>query len=78
MSCNNCGHAESFVLLVDLAALVTLDAPANPGESPDATPDDDRSRRRGWSLTARCPACDSTDVAIDATTLLSRAAATRS
>ncbi|WP_440005794.1 hypothetical protein [Halomicrococcus sp. SG-WS-1] len=77
MSCNNCGHAGSFVLLVDLAALVTLDAPANSGASPDAEPDD-RCRQREWSLTARCPACDSTDVAVDATTLLSRAAATRS
>ncbi|WP_433623961.1 hypothetical protein [Halomicrococcus sp. NG-SE-24] len=77
MSCNNCGHAGSFVLLVDLAALVTLDAPANSGESPDAK-SDDRCRRREWSLTAQCPACDSSVVASTATSVLSRAAATRS
>jgi hypothetical protein len=76
MSCNNREHAESFVLLVDLAALVALDAPAASGPSSEATPDD--GRRREWSLTARCPACDSTDVAVDAATLLSRAAVVRS
>ncbi|WP_458205535.1 hypothetical protein [Haladaptatus sp. NG-SE-30] len=56
MTCQNCGHTDSFVLLVDLATHVT---------ETDTTPLD-------WSLAVQCPSCESTGVAIDPPDLLAR------
>ena len=92
-NCNNCGYAESFVLLVELATLVTPDALADPDhpsgvdapaveviETPpaDDSPGGERSRERSWSLAVQCPACGSTDVGVDATELLAYVSTTRS
>ncbi|WP_101294710.1 hypothetical protein [Halegenticoccus soli] len=59
MRCRNCGHADRFVLLVELAALVAEDA-SGPADAE-------------WSLSVECPACASTDVTGDAGDLLGRA-----
>lgn len=47
MRCRNCGHADGFVLLVELAVVVH-------GSSEFSAPD--------WGLSLECPACSSTDV----------------
>lgn len=64
LHCRNCGHAESVVLLVELAAEVQTGG----GESPP------REAGRDWSLDAACPDCASTDLAGDPNALLSRVA----
>jgi hypothetical protein len=56
MTCQNCGHTDSFVLLVDIAARVT---------ETDTTPLD-------WSLAVQCPRCESTDVAVEPSDLFAR------
>ena len=63
--CHNCGHSESFVLLVELAFPVPFD-------SGDA----ERGSGRDCSLVVQCPACDSTDVGVSASELLARYAST--
>ncbi|EFW93323.1 hypothetical protein ZOD2009_05647 [Haladaptatus paucihalophilus DX253] len=56
MNCQNCGHSDSFVLLLDLATRVS-DA--------ETTPLD-------WSFCLQCPACESTDVDGDPSKLFAR------
>lgn len=56
MTCQNCGHTDSFVLLLDTATCVT---------PTDTTP-------LRWSFSVQCPACDSTDVDIDPAHLFDR------
>ncbi|WP_458190120.1 hypothetical protein [Haladaptatus sp. NG-WS-4] len=56
MTCKNCGHTDSFVLLVDIAARIS---------EAERTPLD-------WSLAVQCPTCASTDVTVDSTDLLAR------
>lgn len=64
--CYNCGHSDSFVLLVELAFPV----PFGSG--------DERESGRDCSLVVQCPACDSTDVGVPASELLARYASTTS
>ncbi|MEZ3144134.1 hypothetical protein [Halobaculum sp. MBLA0143] len=61
LHCRNCGHAESVVLLVELAAEVRTDEGGGP-----------RAAGRDWSLDAACTACSSTDLAGDPNALLDR------
>ncbi|WP_227353876.1 hypothetical protein [Haladaptatus salinisoli] len=56
MTCQNCGHTDSFVLLLDVAARIT---------ETDIAPLD-------WSLAVQCPRCESTHVAADPGDLLAR------
>lgn len=66
--CRNCGHADSVVLLVDLATeLPTRDRPRGQradGRERTAPPYGTR-RPTDWSLDVACPACSSTDLAGD-------------
>ncbi|USZ67717.1 hypothetical protein NGM10_13400 [Halorussus salilacus] len=74
-TCHNCGHAGTFVLLVEFA-LAVRDGSPNPDSTDSDRPDRGdsthagRSTRREWSLSVQCPACDSTDVGVAATDLL--------
>ncbi|MFB6177161.1 MAG: hypothetical protein ABEI99_08490 [Halobaculum sp.] len=73
LHCRNCGHTESFVLLVELATTVRIAGPAEEGDgssgrSPVECPG--RDHPTDWSLHAACPECSSTDLAGDPTRLL--------
>jgi hypothetical protein len=72
MHCRNCGHADRFVLLVELAALVGVLEPEPAVESDDRTDSSGRRAETAWSISLECPACASTDVSGDPVTLLSR------
>lgn len=63
MNCHNCGHADAFVLLADLAVTVRTDGPDGERPPPEL------------SLSVQCPACDSTDVGAAGPDLLARYAA---
>ncbi|WP_211250824.1 hypothetical protein [Haladaptatus cibarius] len=56
MTCRNCGHSDSFVLHLDIAAHVAGDI-----------------KPLDWSLVVQCPSCESTDIAVEPTSLLARA-----